>query len=184
MFQILYSSGTIPYFVCDLFLIAALMATADQEPDEEQEEEQQQESANHRSDDDARLIGRCKRGHVAFMVRQVQLCVFVMTTNKRLACHFRTLTTDCSKYRKARSRTTCILRDARVLSGPARESTTYGCMRAVRIYTGSFRLHFEPHTCTFRCCRLYGSLSTAPQSVGLNDRKEHSVQVYSTSTVS
>lgn len=64
-FEIFSSPDIIPYFICDLFLIATLMAAADQEPDEKQEEEKQQESTNHRSNYDTHLVGCWKKGHGA-----------------------------------------------------------------------------------------------------------------------
>lgn len=63
---------TIPYFIRDLFLIATLMAAADQEPDEKQEEEEQQESTYHCSYYDTHFIGCWKTGHGA--VRSNNFC--------------------------------------------------------------------------------------------------------------
>lgn len=57
MLVIVSNTDAIPYLICDLFLIASLMATADQEPDEKQEEEEQQESTYHCSSDNTCPIG-------------------------------------------------------------------------------------------------------------------------------
>lgn len=53
---------------------------------------------------------------------------------------------------------------------------TYGCARRVCICTALCQQHFSLRTHNFPHCSLNDSLSTALQSVGLNDRAEHSVQ--------
>lgn len=68
--EVVSSSDTIPYFIRDLFLIASLMAAADQEPDEKQEEKQQQESTDHRPDYDSHLVGSWKRGDGALRLNR------------------------------------------------------------------------------------------------------------------
>lgn len=57
-------------------------------------------------------------------------------------------------------------------------------MHAVHICTVHCQQHFSPHTHNSQCCCLYGSLSKAPQTVGLNERRQHSVQVHYINTAS
>lgn len=85
MFEIVSGSGAIPYFIFNLFLIATLIAAADQEPDEEQEEEQQQEGTNHRPDYDTHLIGSWKnRNGVRFFLCQSEYtCIHPQSETQR-----------------------------------------------------------------------------------------------------